>query len=341
MGMAESYNENSKIQSSTIDLSIPMIRKAIDVLDIDCSSSFPLIIADFGSAQGLNSLNLMKTIIDYFQKNKDDKREFLVVHNDLPTNDWTSIFRLLADDNSYRGVASGRSFYEQCLPNNSLSIGYSSTSIHWFSKKPCNLSNHCICFFADSDELAAFKSQSRLDYTQFLEHRSHELHPGGVLILANVCLDNQGKSGLENAMDMLYKCAQHVPFTEQELLDYTIPFYIRSYKELVDEELFLRYSLQVIQSDFVSASWFTQWQERQMTLDEFACSITSYFRGWLEPILSQTLLKNDRAKEEIPTILSRFWHLCEQEIKQRPDHIRSSVNHAFIILKKQSAAVCE
>lgn len=115
MGMGASYNSSSKIQLSTIDLSLPTVRKAIDVLDIESSSSSPLIVADFGSAQGLNSLHIMKTIIHYLQEMKKNTRELLVVHNDLPTNDWTSIFRLLADDKSYYGFASGRSFYEQCL----------------------------------------------------------------------------------------------------------------------------------------------------------------------------------------------------------------------------------
>ncbi|CAF1271871.1 unnamed protein product [Adineta steineri] len=341
MGMGESYNKNSKVQLSTIDLSIPSVRKAIDALDVDCSSSAPFIIADFGCAQGLNSLHVMKIIINYLQQTNKNIRELLVVHNDLPTNDWTSILKLLAEDHSYKSVISGRSFYEQCLPNNSLSIGYTSTSIHWLSKMPCNLSNHCLCFFAVGDELAAFQDQSRLDYIQFLEHRSHELRPGGVLILANVCLDNQGKSGLENVMDLLYKCAQQASFTEQELLDYTIPFYARSYKDFVDEELFTRYSLEVVQSECVPAFWFTQWRERQMTLDEFARLIVSYFRAWSEPTIQQTLIRSGRTKEDIAEILNRLWNLCEQEIKQQPDHLPSLVHHAFIILKKKLAVVQE
>ncbi|CAF1052581.1 unnamed protein product [Rotaria sp. Silwood1] len=36
---------------------------------------------------------------------------------------------IIADFDTSHAVASGHSFYEQCLPNNSLSIGYSSTSI--------------------------------------------------------------------------------------------------------------------------------------------------------------------------------------------------------------------
>lgn len=63
-------------------------------------------------------------------------------------------------------------------------------------------------------------------------------------------------------MDILYKCAQRADLTEQELLDDT--------KNLSTKNFLL---------DFLSSAWFTQWQERQMTLDQFACSITAYFRG--------------------------------------------------------------
>ena len=131
LGMADGYNLNSLLQKSAIHLSNKFIEKAIDVLDVTSVN----IIADFGSAQGANSLYAMKTIIDYLQKTKKLAKEPLIVHNDLPTNDWASLFQLLIKDNSYNGVASGRSFYEQCLPSNSLSIGHSSTALHWLSKK--------------------------------------------------------------------------------------------------------------------------------------------------------------------------------------------------------------
>jgi hypothetical protein len=89
--------------------------------------------------QGSNSISAMKTIIEYFREIKKIVKQPLVIHNDLPTNDWTSLFQLVNKDNSYNGVAIGRSFYEQCLPNNSLSICYSSSSLHWLSNKPCNI----------------------------------------------------------------------------------------------------------------------------------------------------------------------------------------------------------
>ena len=137
VSMALCYNANSSPQLSAIESSIPFIHQAIDVLDVSSSPS-PLIIADFGSAHGSNSVHVMKAIIEYLQESKKDMRLPLVVHNDLPTNDWTPLFYILSNENSYFGLACGRSFYDQCLPSNSVTIAYSSSSIHWLSQKPCN-----------------------------------------------------------------------------------------------------------------------------------------------------------------------------------------------------------
>ncbi|CAF1116679.1 unnamed protein product [Rotaria magnacalcarata] len=204
-----SYNTNSQPQLTAINLSISFIHQAIDALHIYNSFlSNALIIADFCTSPGANSVYSIKLIINYLCEKNKLYREPVIIHNDLPTNDWKKVFQLLIDDNSYKAEVSGHSFYEQCLPDNSLSIGYSSTSIHWLSKKPCNISNHCVALFATGDELIAFQSQVRMDYMSFLENRSHELIPGDILILALPSLNGQEQCGKQNAKDLLYKCAE-------------------------------------------------------------------------------------------------------------------------------------
>ena len=79
----------------------------------------------------------------YLEETKKLVTPPLVVHNDLPTNDWTKLFQLLSEDKSYQGVANGYSFYDQCLPSNSLSIGFTASSMHWLYKIPFHLKNHC------------------------------------------------------------------------------------------------------------------------------------------------------------------------------------------------------
>ncbi len=335
LGMAETYNAHSFLQKVTIKLSAEFIQEAIDALDVTSVD----IIADFGSSHGANTIYAMKTIIDYLRKRKNSMKNPLVIHNDLPTNDWTSLFQRLIEDNSYTGVAIGRSFYEQCLPNNSLSIGYSSTSLHWLSKKPCDVPNHCrIDSVEPSKECQAFKHQSYLDYSQFLQHRSCELIPGGVLILTIPCTNNQAKIGLENIFELLYKCAELVPFTSQELLNFTFPIYGRWYNECVDENLFTQYSFQLIRSGLVSVGspLFKQWKEEQITSDEFIRSTTLFVRSWSESILQQTLTNNGRKEEDIPIILNRFWALYEDKIREQPEIGNFSMEYVYLILKKKS-----
>jgi len=65
----------------------------------------------------------MKIIIDLLNKINKINRSYLIIHNDLETNDWTSLFYILNNqENIYFGLGNGRSFYNQCLPNNCLLI---------------------------------------------------------------------------------------------------------------------------------------------------------------------------------------------------------------------------
>ncbi|CAF3986558.1 unnamed protein product, partial [Rotaria sordida] len=316
-GMAGSYNSNSRLQMRTVESSLPFIQQAIDVLDLSCLSSMQsLIIADFGSSHGLNSMYAVKAIITYIKTSRNEQRSFLIIHNDLPTNNWTILFDLVNNDGSYFGLANGRSFYEQCLPSNSLSIGYCSTSLHWMSCKPCNISNHCVSLFCSNDEHDKFKQQARLDYVKFLEYRSKELLSGGVLILCIPSLDDNGLRGSEIVFQLLYKSAKLLPMTEEELLDYTFPLYYRTYEECVDYDLFQKLSLKLINSQVheCRTDILTRLQQGELTLNEFAKDQTQYVCSWAGPSLRETLEKNNhRSKEDVETLLDQFRNMYEQE----------------------------
>ncbi|CAF1376022.1 unnamed protein product [Adineta ricciae] len=334
LGMSKSYNSNSVLQNSASHFLLELIDEAIAALDVASVD----IIADFGSSHGANSIHAMKTIIDYLRRENKLFKEPLVIHNDLPSNDWTALFRLLDQNNSYKGVVSGRSFYEQCLPESSVAISYSSTSLHWLSKKPANALNNYHVYFADNpDAYRAFQHQAALDYSQFLKHRSSELVSGGVLILSIPCVDSQGIIGIERILELLYTCAQLLPLTSAELHDYTNPVYCRSYEECVDENLFSQNGLQLIKFTTVSieSPLYRQWRKKEITFDEYTQSTTLFTQGFSESILEQTLQKHDRAVEDIPYLLKQFWNLFEQHLRKQPEIGDYIAPFICLILKKK------
>ncbi|UJR34521.1 hypothetical protein I4U23_021929 [Adineta vaga] len=215
----------------------------------------------------------------------------------------------------------GRSFYESCLPSNSLLIGYSSTSLHWLSHKPCNISNHCASLFAQGDELKAFQEQAR-----------------GVLILLIPCVDDHGSNGFDILREILYQCAQ-LCLTSQELLEYTFPIHARSYAECVDIQLFDCFSFELIESEFnsVQMPFIQQWHNKEITQDEFIKLIVSYVRSWSESILKQTLMTSNRSREEIEQIQSQFWSLYSDELRKEFNQLLDThMNFTYLILKKKN-----
>ena len=111
-------------------------------------------IADLGCSSGPNTLSIIKDIVEAVQtvshKIKVPPPEFHVYLNDLPTNDFNSIFKSLPDflkklniegkdcntstsPSVFIGGYPG-SFYGRLVPNNSLHFVYSSYSLHWLSK---------------------------------------------------------------------------------------------------------------------------------------------------------------------------------------------------------------
>ena len=108
-------------------------------------------VADLGSSSGPNSLLFVDTIIDIVhatcQRKDFDVPEFQVFLNDLPENDFNTMFRMVqpfysrltdekGDKSSDKCFVSGvpGSFYTRLFPTRSLDFVHSSSSVHWLSQ---------------------------------------------------------------------------------------------------------------------------------------------------------------------------------------------------------------
>lgn len=177
----EHYNLNSTPQLVAIQKSLIYIERAVKEHKASFSLTDIFFIVDYGCSHGANSLVAIQAIIEVIKQKYGEGilSQICAIFNDLPTNDWSAVFETIAKS-SFISLASGKSFYEQILPSNTVQFGYTSTAIHWLSKKPCNLQRHCFVLAGQStdEELTTWKKQAAQDYKTFLQHRSYELKQG-------------------------------------------------------------------------------------------------------------------------------------------------------------------
>lgn len=107
-------------------------------------------IADLGCSSGPNTLSIIKDIFQAIQGTSQrimhHSTEFRVYFNDLPTNDFNSIFKALPEfqkllrqdrKNGFPSIFMGGypgSFYGRLFPNSYLHFVHSSYSLHWLSR---------------------------------------------------------------------------------------------------------------------------------------------------------------------------------------------------------------
>jgi SAM dependent carboxyl methyltransferase len=163
----------------------------------------PLLIADYGSSQGRNSMPPMTIAIAELRARAGAERPIQVVHTDLPSNDFAALFAALeADPASYMkshanvyASAIGRSYFEQLLPTASVTLGWNSWTVHWMSDDNMVVPDHVFPGMSKHqsiiDEVARRQAE---DWRKFLSCRAKELKRGARMLTAFVGRD-QGTTG--------------------------------------------------------------------------------------------------------------------------------------------------
>ena len=84
----------------------------------------------------------MRLAVEKMRRRTAVSTPIVVVHTDLPQNDFGSPFALVeGSPESYLrsaanvfALAAGKSFYERIFPDGFLSLGWTAVSVHWSSK---------------------------------------------------------------------------------------------------------------------------------------------------------------------------------------------------------------
>ena len=205
---AGAYNRHAKLQAAGASLALPPFARAADAVPLNGGDQ-PIIIADYGSSQGKNSLAPMGTAVKSLRRRAGPDRPIFVFHVDLPSNDFTSLFELvdsdpasyILDEPNVIPCAVGRSFYRMVFPPGSVDLGWSAYAAHWLSHIPTYIPGHFTYFHSKGEVLAAFNRQSVQDWEAFLTFRARELRPGGRLVILQPALNDDGWSGFEELCD--------------------------------------------------------------------------------------------------------------------------------------------
>jgi hypothetical protein len=203
------YNKHALSQAASASIAIPQLQRAVEKMELQPSED-PIIIADYGSSQGKNSLLPMGCAIRNLRPRIGANRPICVFHVDQPTNDFNSLFEVLTSDPSRYELsqanvfpcAVGRSFYEQVLPSQSVHLGWSSSAAMWLSRVPSLIPGHFWSVRSTGTARAAFETQAAEDWESFLSLRAREMRPGARLVVVlPTPPDDLESSGIAGLMD--------------------------------------------------------------------------------------------------------------------------------------------
>jgi hypothetical protein len=341
------YNRYARLPADGAALALPLLEKAVERIPFD-SRDQPVVIADYGSSQGKNSLAPLRVAIKTLRSLLGPDRPILTYHIDQPSNDFNSLFEMLdADPGRYVldepkvfPSAIGRSFYGQVLPADCVHLGWSSYAAVWLSRVPGPIPGHFIAWSKGTPP-AEFAKQAAQDWESFLRLRALELRPGGRLVVVLPALDDGGSSGFEDLMDhaneVLADMVKEGKILEEERARMVVGSYPRRKSDLLAPFDSEKQFHQLVVEDFqLAALKDAAWADYQRDGDKEALASKQalFFRTIFLPSLASALRPAGDTEAHRP-----FGDELENRLKQRLARQPAAV-HSFvttIVLAKQSS----
>ncbi|XVF24333.1 hypothetical protein REPUB_Repub13aG0118700 [Reevesia pubescens] len=214
-------------------------------------------VADLGCSSGPNTFQTISQVIDTIhgicQEAELKLPEFQVLLNDLPGNDFNTVFRSVSSFHErlekekgsdllclIAGVAG--SFYHKLFPTTSLHFIHSSYGVHWLSKLPNGLEiNKGNIYMARSSPPNVFKiyaEQFQRDFSHFLSLRSKEMIPQGQMVLTCMGRKKQNPANEDYGWEVLAKSLLDLVekglVKEADVDSFNLPLYTPCKEEVIE-----------------------------------------------------------------------------------------------------------
>ncbi len=351
------YSENTVGAKAVIDAAGDLVLAALGGMDL-AESSGPFAIADYGAADGGTSLDLMRRVVTELRA-KGCNRQITITYTDLPHNDFSALFRLvhghlgnqegtpLGQQEGVLTFGSGTSFYRQILPDNTLSLGFSATAMHWLSRLPGPIADAVQAVGATEAERAAFRAQSMDDWRTILLARAREMRPGAKLVLANFCEDEEGRYlGATGGINMFAEFARHWralrdagTISDTEYRAATFPQFYKKPAEFAAPFLEAGSSVALagLRLDHISTRVtgcpYAADFKRHGDARAFAKAYIPTLRSWTESTFAGALEKG-RSAAERQGIIDSFYRAYEDAVAASPEGHAMNYVHCFMVITK-------
>ena len=340
-----SYNLHAKIPAGGGSLALPYLEKAAQSCALPPGSN-AIVMADYGSSQGKNSLSPMRAAIRCLRTRVGNERSVMVVHVDQHANDFNTLFDVLQkdperytlDDPNVFPCAVGRSFYENVFPQGQVDLGWCSYAAVWLRRIPTLIPGHFMSLGCTGDVRAAFDLQAAEDSRLFLSLRARELRAGGRLVIVLPGLSDTGGSGLEpvfnSANTVLAELVDERVIDDDERKRMVLGSYPRRRAQLLEpfraDGQFQSLSVEHCELlDLPDAAW-TDYQVNG-DLQALVSRHAAFFRAIFVPSLSSSI--SDARKRDT------FADCLEQKLKKRLSECPTPL-HSFVqvmVLAKQGS----
>jgi hypothetical protein len=333
------YGLHSQAQHAAGGFGLPALRRAAAAAARSTDDEGPVVVADLGAAGGRNELRPMRVAIEALRE-AGVTAPVTVVHTDIPSNDFSSLFQTIEHDpDTYLDLggvyplAAGRSFYGRIFPPQSLTLAWSSIAVHWISRVPAPIHGHVYSPMATGEARAAFREQSAADWRLFLESRAVELRPGAEMVVVGGANRDDGLSGAEALMGALdaaigeevsagalsrAECDyMSIPTWNRTLAEFSAPFDGSdggvAGLSLVETEL-----------DHAPDAYLAAYR-RDHDAQRFGTAVTGFLRAFTEPSLFGALPRSPATRAEIadrvyarvaaaasadPEAMQTLWHVA-------------------------------
>ena len=340
------YSHHSLAQHTAGGLGLPLWSRAIDDVRALLEDDEPVTIADLGAAGGRNELVPMKTAVDALRA-AGVAAPIVVVHTDIATNDFTTLFETIEHDpSSYLAArdvfafAAGRSFYDRIFPTASLTLAWTAIAVHWLSRVPTPVLDHIYSEFATGAVREAFAAQSASDWDAFLGARAAELRPGGELVVVGGAAADDGSSGATRLMKSVNDALRaevadgSVTASEYESMD--VPTWNRTLAEFVApfaaDGSATAAGVTLLEQELVAVpdAYLAAYRD-DGDAARFADAVSGFVRAFTEPSLFGDL---DRPAEQRAAIVDRVYARVRAEAIADPEAFETIWHVALLRIRR-------